>query len=70
MKLTKAEYIDDRFDIKGLREAGFLTTEKTYEEIEQRICKWFGLKNIFMYDFIPEEKTKSVKADMQTFSSN
>ena len=68
--MTKKEFIEDRFDIKGLREVGFLTTEKTYEEIEKRICDFFGLKNIFMYDYIMHESNKPVKADMKTFSTN
>ena len=69
--MTKKEFIDDRFDIEGLRELGFwIHGEKTYEEYEKRICTFFGLKNIFMYDFIGQPKKETIKADLKTFSNN
>ena len=68
--MTKQEFIESRFDIEELREVGFLKTEKTYKEIETRICQFFGLENIFMYDYIMEEKHEPVKADIEIFSIN
>lgn len=68
--MTKKEFIASRFDIEGLKELGVLTTEKTYEEIEKRICRFFGLTNIFMYDFILKEQIKPVKANPDFFSNN
>lgn len=68
--MSLKDYIEDRFDVEGLREWGFLTDEKTPEEISKRICTWFGLKNIYMYDHIGEHRSKTVKADIKTFSEN
>lgn len=48
--LTKRErnaYIRNHFDIPALRKAGFLRpTERTFDEIEQRILTFFGLEDI------------------------
>ena len=71
------EYIDENFDIEGMRDMGFFTTEKTYEEYAERICTFFGFKTIYEYDLI-EIKWKegnypgstAVKADRNIFSDN
>jgi hypothetical protein len=69
--MSKQEYIDSRFDIEALRKLGFwIHGESTYEEYEKRLCTFFSLKNIFMYDYIGMMKNKPVKADPNTFSLN
>jgi HTH-type transcriptional regulator/antitoxin HigA len=45
----KKAYILANFDIKNLAKAGFLKTKTDFEEIEQRILKFFGLRTIFDY---------------------
>ena len=68
--MSKKEYIDSRFDLEGLREIGLLTTENTYEEIENRIVKYFGFKTIYDYDHMMDPKPKPVKFFQKTFSDN
>lgn len=65
-----AQFIKDRFIVSELRKIGFLTTEKTPKEIAARVCQFFDLKNIYMYDFIMSDKHKTVKANIKTFSEN
>lgn len=66
--MTTKEFIENNFDIYGLRECGVLTNEKTLEEIEKRICTFFGFKTIFEYETMMHDKP--VKADIKTFSEN
>lgn len=69
--MTKKEFIKSRFDVKELRKAGFwINGERTYEQYEKRICAFFGLKSIFMYEYIGEMPRKPLKADLKTFSDN
>lgn len=68
MKTIEA-FIEDRFDVKGLKVIGFFSPEADYEQMAKRICDFFGLPNVFMYDFIGP-KPKPVKADLGTFSLN
>ena len=68
--MTRREYIEDNFDIEGLEEAGFLKKGMSLDQIEKRICKFFGLKTIFEYSFIMKEKITEVKPQLKTFSKN
>ena len=45
----KKAYILANFDIKNLAKAGFLKTKTDFDEIEQRIVAFFGLRSIFDY---------------------
>ncbi len=58
----KKSYLLSNFDLKNLHKAGFIKSKTDYVHIEQRINKYFGLKNIFDYrrnSYIPAfSKTK------------
>lgn len=45
----KANYILNTFDVKGLKECGFIDTTTDFRRIEQRIVKFFSLDSIFQY---------------------
>lgn len=45
----KANYIINNFDLKGLKDAGFIDTTTDFKRIEKRIVTFFGLKSIFLY---------------------
>ncbi|MEN7549299.1 hypothetical protein AAG747_15350 [Rapidithrix thailandica] len=68
--MTKEEFIKSRFDIEELINIGFLNKSMNLDEIETRICTYFGLESIFMYDFIMSDLKKPIKADINTFSKN
>lgn len=69
--MANKKYIDANFDIKNLYKAGFLKSKTDYDYIEKRICWFFGFKNIFEWEKrINNERTKKVKADINTFSEN
>ena len=68
--MTRREYIEDNFNIQGLEEIGFLKKGLSLDQIEERICEFFGIKTIFEYGFIMKEKVKEVKAQLKTFSKN
>jgi len=68
--MTRREYIEDNFDIEGLEEVGLLKKGISLDQIEERICEFFGLKTIFEYGFIMKEKVTEVKAQLKTFSKN
>ena len=68
--MTRREYIDDNFDIEGLEEIGLLKKGISLDQIEKRICEFFGIKTIFEYGFIMKEKVTEVKAQLKTFSKN
>jgi len=68
--MTRREYIEDNFDIEGLEEIGLLKKGISLDEIEKRICEFFGIKTIFEYGFIMKEKVTEVKAQLKTFSKN
>jgi len=68
--MTRREYIEDNFDIEGLEEIGLLKKGISLDEIEKRICEFFGIKTIFEYGFIMKEKVTEVKAKLKTFSKN
>ena len=68
--MTRREYIEDNFDIEGLEEVGLLKKGISLDQIEKRICEFFGIKTIFEYGFIMEEKVTEVKAKLKTFSKN
>ena len=68
--MTKEEFIKDRFDIETLTGLGFFKAGDSITVIEKKICKYFDLKNVFMYDHIMDDKSETVKADIETFSIN
>jgi len=68
--MTRREYIEDNFDIEGLEEVGLLKKGISLDQIEKRICEFFGIKTIFEYGFIMKEKVTEVKAQLKTFSKN
>ena len=68
--MTRREYIEDNFDIEGLEEVGLLKKGISLDQIEKRICEFFGIKTIFEYGFIMKEKVTEVKAKLKTFSKN
>jgi hypothetical protein len=68
--MTKKDFIKSRFHIPSLVKAGFLPKNPTLEQVEKRVCEFFCIKNIFMYDFIGQPKNKTLKADIKTFSDN
>jgi len=68
--MTRREYIEDNFDIEGLEEIGLLKKGISLDQIEKRICEFFGIKTIFEYGFIMKEKVTEVKAKLKTFSKN
>lgn len=71
MKTRKEKYFLENFPEKELRELGFFNdSHKTIDQMCERVCTFFGLKNIFMYDFIIKPKNEIVKADIETFSEN
>jgi|TARA_R100000501_G_C2630108_1_gene125167 Zn-dependent peptidase ImmA (M78 family) len=45
----KVEFINDKFNLADLRKVGLIKSLTDYDEIENSICKYFGLKNIFEY---------------------
>jgi len=70
MDCNKIKYIHDTFDIPSLMRTGFLHDGMTYHDIERRICLFFGLLNIYQYDYIVDEEWVLVRADIKTFSIN
>lgn len=48
-KARKANYIINNFDLKGLKESGFLTSSTDLNYVEKRITKFFGLESITQY---------------------
>ena len=68
--MTRREYIEDNFDIEGLEEIGLLKKGISLDQIEKRICEFFGIETIFEYGFIMKEKITEVKAQLKTFSKN
>ena len=68
--MTRREYIEDNFDIEGLEEVGLLKKGISLDQIEERICEFFGIKTIFEYGFIMKEKVTEVKSKLKTFSKN
>lgn len=71
---TKKEFIDQHFDIEGMIEIGMFQKGWSYDQMAERICVFFGLKNLYMYELIVEKMegkhAPSVKADLNTFSKN
>jgi HTH-type transcriptional regulator / antitoxin HigA len=45
----KIAFINENFDLAGLKKAKFLDSITDYEEIENRVIHFFGLKSIFDY---------------------
>lgn len=68
--MTKEQYIEKNIPIEDLKADGFFKPNDNYEDMEKRLCKFFGLKNIFMYSYIGLNQEKPVKAYLNTFSDN
>jgi hypothetical protein len=67
--MNKKNFINERIPIRDLIKVGLLNKNDSYDDIERKICKYFGLKNIFEYDHIMDMDIH-VKADIKTFSIN
>jgi len=67
--MANKKYIDETFDLKGLYELGLLKNTTDYDDIEKRICKWFGLDYIQQFDEIMVDKPKDLEAK-NIFSDN
>ena len=63
-------YLESRFDVPCLIEIGFFEKNATYEEMASRICNFFGLKSIYMYDFIGSSLEVNIRANPGVFSLN
>lgn len=50
-KARKAYYILNTFDLKGLKEQGFIDTISDFDSIERRITSFFHLDTIFDYSY-------------------
>lgn len=72
MDCNKVAYIDRTFDVAALIHTGFLQSGMSYQEIEDRICRFFGIRTIYEYDFIisPDKYGVPIIADLNTFSIN
>lgn len=67
------EYLKANFQYKGLVDLGFYDKNikrDDYDTQIKKVCDWFGISNIFLYDIIMMEKNKYVKAELKTFSQN
>jgi hypothetical protein len=67
--MANKKYIDETFDLKGLCELGLIKNTTDYDDIEKRICKWFGLDYIQQFDEIMVDKPKDLEAK-NIFSDN
>ena len=67
------EYLKANFQFKALVDLGFYDKSIKRDDYDvqiNRICEWFGISNIFLYDIIMMEKNKYVKPNLKTFSQN
>lgn len=48
-KTRRISYLLENFDLEGLKSCGLINSLTKYEEIEQKLCKFLGLNNIFEY---------------------
>jgi hypothetical protein len=67
------QYLKLNFKFKGLVEMGFYdkgVKQTDYDYQIKRICEFFNISNIFLYDIIMLEKNKYVKPELKTFSQN
>ncbi len=48
-KTRRIAYLLENFDLEGLKACGVIGSLTKYEEIEQKLCSFLGLKNIFEY---------------------
>lgn len=67
---NKEKYILENFPINELYRVGFFKSKTDFKHMEKRICERFGIKNVFMYEFIGCERRVPVKANIDTFSVN
>lgn len=67
------EYLKANFQFKGLVDLGFYDKSikrDDYDAQIKRICEWFSISNIFLYDIVMMDKKKFIKAEIKTFSQN
>lgn len=55
-RANRAKYIVENFDLAGLKEVGFISQNKDFDEIESRVRSFFGLESIFDYDTSSKSK--------------
>lgn len=55
----RIEFINENFDLVTLKKAGFIKSISNYDEIENKITSFFGLKNIFDYKRPPVDAAYS-----------
>jgi hypothetical protein len=67
--MNNSAFIKSRFPINDLKKIGFFHKNDSFEDMERKICRYFGLKNIYEYDYILPNK-KEIEADLKTFSIN
>ncbi len=48
-RTKKIAFLLNNFDLDGLKKQGFLNSSNDYDEIERRVCKFFGLKSLYEY---------------------
>ena len=70
MDSRKIRYIEETFSIVDLTRSGFLKAGMSYEDIDLRICTFFGITHIYMFDTILDDSTEMIIADLDTFSIN
>jgi len=69
MKYKNKKFIDENIPVKELYKAGFLKSKTDYNDIEERVCTFFGLQNIYQYRHILDKKDNFIKAK-NIFSEN
>lgn len=71
--MTKEEYLNEHLPVEELIDLGFFDESMTTDEKCERVCKFFGLKNIYMYHLLAPfgpDQMKPVEANIKTFSEN
>lgn len=67
---TKKEFIEEHFYIEGMIEIGFFKKGWNYDQMACKVCHFFGLKNLYMYELILKKKNPPLRANLDTFSQN
>ncbi len=63
----KARFLVNNFDLKGLKDVGFIQNAQDFDQIEERITSFFGLETIFQWrsevGAVAFSRTKNVSHD-------